>query len=114
MQAITMEELQDKLASQGDNDLLLIGVFDPENFLQKHIPGSVNIPLAGNGRFAREVEKIAGSKERHIVVYCESRESDASDQAGEKLEDAGFLNVFDFEGGLKAWEENAGQLAQAT
>lgn len=114
MQAITMEELQDKMASQGDNDLLLINVLDPESFRKKHIPGSVNIPLEGEGEdFAGEVEKIAGSKERHIVIYCASLDCEDSARAGERLEEAGFLNIFDFEGGMKIWEDNAGQLARA-
>ena len=112
MQKITAEELQDMMSSQSDNDLLLINVLKPKDFREQHIPGSVNVPVSDEG-FVNEVKKIAGSKDRMIVVYCANVDCTASPRAAEKLEDAGFGNIYDFEGGVKEWEESAGRLQRA-
>lgn len=112
MQAIRAEELQDILTSLNDNDALVINVLDPKSFQQSHIPGSVNLPVEDEN-FVEEVEKIAGGKERMIVVYCASRECDASTTAATRLEDAGFGNIYDFEGGIKEWQDSAGRLQKA-
>lgn len=112
MQTIKAEELQEMMSRQSDNDVLVINVLDPEHFQEKHIPGTVNVPVSDDN-FVEEVEHIAGGKNRMIVVYCASKECDASPNAAKKLEDAGFGNIYDFEGGVREWEDNAGRLEQA-
>ncbi len=113
MQAITAEELQDMMSRQNDNDVLVINVCDPEEFHEEHIPGSVNIPLDDESGFSAEVSKVAGSKDRMVVVYCNNRECESSAEAARELEDAGFLNIYDFEGGIQEWEDSAGRVQKA-
>lgn len=103
MQSITREELK-SMNQQHDRDFVLINVLPRESFLEKHIRTSVNVP-AGEEGFADKVEAIAGSKDRDVVVYCASFDCDASPRAARKLEQSGFRNVFDYEGGTKDWFE---------
>lgn len=112
MQAINAEDLQDMMSSQNDNDILVINVLTPDSFHNTHISGSINVPLDDED-FTEEVEKIAGGKERMIVVHCASRECDASAKAARKLEDAGFTNIYDFEGGISEWLDSAGMVQRA-
>lgn len=85
-------------------DFVLINVLPREAFNEAHIRTSINIP-EGRTDFAELVELVAGSKERKIVVYCASFECGASPKASKKLEDAGFTQVYDYEGGTKDWLE---------
>lgn len=48
---------------------------------------------------------MSADKCRKIVVYCSSFECDASRQAAEKLDHAGFEAVYDYEGGTRDWFE---------
>ena len=103
MQPISRDELN-SMNQQQKRDFVLINVLPREQFLKKHIRTSINIP-AGEADFAGKVEEVAGSKDRDIVVYCASFECNASPDAGRKLEQSGFRNVFDYEGGTRDWFE---------
>jgi rhodanese-related sulfurtransferase len=105
MNTLTVDSL--KQMQDQNQDFLLINTLDEENFPSTRIPGSVNIPQASD-EFVERVEREAGSKEKKIVVYCASEECQSSTKAAQKLETAGFSNVFDFEAGAKGWQE-AGQ-----
>ena len=56
--------------------------------------------------FAAEVEKVAGSKDRKVVLYCASEKYDASSTAARKLDDAGLEKIYDYEGGTRDWLQN--------
>ncbi|MEX0937176.1 MAG: rhodanese-like domain-containing protein [Pirellulales bacterium] len=94
-----------RLMVENNQDFELINVLSEEEFQSNHIPDSINIPLSADD-FVKKVEQQAGSKERKIVVYCASSSCDASPKAAKKLEEAGFNNVLDYEGGIKAWQES--------
>lgn len=64
------------------------------------------MPVDSSG-FTDTVEKIAGDKQRKLVVYCANFDCDASDQAVEQLEKAGFDRVYDYEGGTEDWFDKA-------
>lgn len=87
-----------------EDDFMLINVLDEEAFHEHHIPGSRNVPV-NEENFAERIEQIAGSKDRKIVVYCANQACTASPTAAKKLEQAGFTNVIDFEGGMEEWEQ---------
>ena len=107
MKEITAEELQEMQQSGPDVDL--INVLSDKQFRAKHLPDSYNVPV-GLDNFPQVVETKAGGKNKPIVVYCASPECDASEQAAQKLEDAGFANVYDFVGGIKEWVEKGNAL----
>ncbi|MBA3979092.1 MAG: rhodanese-like domain-containing protein [Alcanivorax sp.] len=101
MTPLTRDELK-KMNEQQHEDFVLINVLAPSAFNKAHIRTSVNVPVDEDG-FAERVESIAGDKDRKIVVYCASFDCDASEQAAEKLEAAGFTAVYDYEGGTRDW-----------
>lgn len=105
MQTLTREELKEMNQVEHE-DFVLINVLSPEDFRKKHIRTSINLPQDDKD-FEKMVEKVSGeTKERKVVVYCASFECNASPKAAEKLEKAGFTQVYDYEGGTKDWFEN--------
>lgn len=80
-----------------------IDVLPPEHFATRHIAGSDNVPL-GSHDFPDKVEQLTGNRERTVVVYCAGPSCDASAIAARRLEEAGFRDVADFEGGIEAWD----------
>jgi rhodanese-related sulfurtransferase len=102
VQTLTTEQL-DKMR-ESHEDLPLINVLPEETYEKAHIPGSDNIPLQADD-FLERAEKKAGGKDKPLVVYCASTECDASPKAAKKLEEAGFSEVYDYEGGTEAWKQ---------
>lgn len=101
MQAISHSDL--KTMNEAEHrDFVLINVLPQDSFIQEHIRTSVNVPV-DEDNFTSRVEQIAGSKEREVVVYCASFDCDASTRAAEKLQQEGFTQVYDYEGGTKDW-----------
>lgn len=101
MKRITRDELK-AMNEGGQEDFILVNVLSRDDFNQRHIRTSVNIPV-GREDFAEQVEAVAGGKQRETVVYCASFDCDASEKAAKKLEAAGFEHVFDYEGGTQDW-----------
>src|SRR5690625_4309111 len=101
MQAISHSALK-TMNEPGHRDYVLINVLPQDGLNQDHIRTSVNVPV-DEDNFTSRVEQIAGSKEREVVVYCASFDCDASTRAAEKLQQEGFTQVYDYEGGTKDW-----------
>ncbi|MEZ5987803.1 MAG: rhodanese-like domain-containing protein [Planctomycetota bacterium] len=83
----------------------VVNVLEQEAFDKAHIPTSVHVGLESKDFVDRCEDLVDGDKSREIVVYCASKDCDASPKAAEKLAEAGFENVIDYEGGMKAWQE---------
>jgi rhodanese-related sulfurtransferase len=109
MNTITAQDLKDRI--DNDSDTLVIDVLPTDHFESEHIPGATNVPL-GAERFADAVEGIAESKKQPVVVYCASTDCDLSPKAAEQLEQAGFRNVADFEGGIEEWKASGFDVTQ--
>jgi len=101
MNALRAKELNQKLES--DQDVLVVNVLGDEAFAKEHIPGSHHVDNERDD-FVAEVTNLAGRKDRPIVVYCASKDCPASPTAAKKLDEAGFANVYDFEGGMAEWK----------
>ncbi len=101
MEQITKEQLK-KMNDVKEEDFVLINVLSPDSFKEKHIRTSINIPLEKDN-FEDLVQLVSASKDRKVVVYCASFECNASPKAAERLEKAGFTQVYDYEGGTKDW-----------
>ncbi|MFC6673069.1 rhodanese-like domain-containing protein [Marinobacterium aestuariivivens] len=104
MQSITRQYLE-QMNETDHEDFVLINVLPRETFNEKHIRTSINIPHEADD-FTETVEKVAGGKDRIIVVYCANFECPASTKAAEKLDKAGFRQIFDYEGGTEEWLAN--------
>ncbi len=103
MNTISTPELRDRL--QTGEDLVLVNVLPEEAFRQGHIPGSLNVPVQRAG-FVDAVERVAGGRDRTIIVYCASLECQASPTAARMLDEAGFPDVIDYEVGMQGWREH--------
>lgn len=98
---LTKDELVEML-EQSNHDCVLINVLNKDDFIERHIRNSVNVPF-DQPQFLQIVNVIAGDKEREIVLYCGSFSCDASANAGRTLEDAGFARIYDYSGGTADW-----------
>jgi len=101
MKTIDAKSLKQRLDQES---IPVVNTLPQEYFQKKHIPNSVNIPQDADD-FTQRVEQLAGDKSQPVVVYCASQQCDSSTKGGQRLENSGFTNVIDFEGGVEAWEQ---------
>jgi len=102
MKELKYEELVNMI-EPGRKHPILINALPKEDFLQTHIPGSINLPVD-------QIEKHANglfAKHDWIVVYCASTKCNVSHAACEKLQKLGFTNVFRFTGGVEEWKKHS-------
>jgi len=83
--------------------LVVIDVLEPDEFREEHIPGTINIP-ASRDDLAEAVAERTGGKDRPVVLYCRGSDCQTSREAAQRLEEAGFTNVWEFAGGIEAWK----------
>lgn len=107
MNSISKTELQKMKSNQ--RDFVLINVLGHDEFIGRHIEGSVNVPC-DQPQFVQMVTAICADKHRDVVVY--GADSAASTKAARKLEDAGFARVFAYPGGTNEWFDNIRSSAQ--
>lgn len=101
MRTTNAHDLKQRLESGGQT--AVIDVLPEENYQAGHIPGAKSAPL-GSDRFLAEVESVTSGKDQPVVVYCANTECDLSPKAAQRLEQAGFTDVADFEGGIEEWK----------
>jgi rhodanese-related sulfurtransferase len=102
MKTIEVKDLQAMIDREEDFDL--VNVLPEKNYREEHIPGSFNIPY-NDEHFEEKAKMLIPDTKQMVVVYCASTECDASPKAGKHLEEMGYSNIVDFEGGVKAWQE---------
>ena len=95
---------QVKRLLESDEDMLLVNVGDRDAFAVEHIAGSENIPIAPPG-FTLDVIASVPDRNKRIVVYCNNGDSNASEIAARQLEEAGYADVWEYDGGMSAWRE---------
>jgi rhodanese-related sulfurtransferase len=91
-----------RMRRKNPRGFLLVNVLAPEAFEKAHIPDSVNIPESSED-FVKRVRDRVQKPDDTVVVYCASRECNASPKAARKLEEAGFTDVYDYETGMAGW-----------
>jgi rhodanese-related sulfurtransferase len=77
---------------------LVLDVRTRREYAAGHIPGAVNIP---HGRLTRRLDELGGDKGVEVVVYCQTGERAVS--ARDVLARAGYTNIRDLEGHMRAW-----------
>ena len=80
-----------------ESGYLILDVRTAEEYIQKHIPGAINVP---NEIIGTEDIPELPDKEQLILVYC--RSGNRSKQAAEKLVKLGYTNIVEF-GGIHDW-----------
>lgn len=102
MKSLSAAKLHDMMLERPGMPVL--NVLPREMHRESHVPGTPNVPVTEDD-FAEQVEGLVSSKDEPVVVYCKNKSCDASEKAGRMLEEAGFTNVYDFEGGIEEWEQ---------
>ena len=75
----------------------LLDVRTPAEYIQGHIPGSLNVPLHN----LEDVEFLVDSKENPLYLYCQS--GTRSGMAAMELKEMGYANVYNI-GGIATYE----------
>lgn len=93
----TIQEIKDR-ETAGKKDYILLDVRESYERDEFNI-GGMHIPL---GEITASFDKLASHKDEEIVVYCRSGKRSA--MAQHLLQQAGFANVRNLEGGMMAWQ----------
>ena len=99
MENISAEELQ-RMKNESRDQLVVIDLMNHETFAERHIPDAINIPIDELDQRLSEIPK-----DKTIVVAC-ARGLMKSDQALEKLMNAGFKNTTKLSRGTLGWFES--------
>ncbi len=102
MKQITADELKARL-DKGEH-LNLVDVREPYEFAEGYIPGGKLVPL---GKVqTMQVEELEDLKDEEVIVHC--RSGKRSMMACMTLDQMGFTNTYNVEGGILAWQEKFG------
>lgn len=93
---VTTDEMQELLELE---DIQLVDVRTPEEYTGGHIANSQNIDY-NSPTFDSEIEKL--DKSKPVIIYCKS--GGRSAKCAKKLEDAGFVKIYDLNGGISEWK----------
>jgi len=85
-------------AMMGDGQpLVILDVRTAGEYQARHIPGSVNIPVA-------ELAARLGELDAHLRTVCVCTRGVRSVQGSQVLLDSGFTRVYNLEDGLQTWQ----------
>ena len=96
IQVVTAEEMQE--LSQLE-DVQLVDIRTPEERKEGFIANSQNIDYLSPS-FEQDLEKL--DKSKPVIVYCKSGNRNA--KCAEKMKDAGFVKIYDLDGGMAKWK----------
>lgn len=94
---ITVQELKQRLDS-GDTDFIFIDVREPLEYVEFNL-GAQLIPLTTVMQTV--MAEFDEHKEKEVIVHCRSGKRSATAQA--IMQQLGFTNVRNLEGGVLAW-----------
>ncbi|MCK8480167.1 rhodanese-like domain-containing protein [Psychroserpens algicola] len=93
---VSPEEMQSLLELE---DIQLVDVRTPAEHKSGYIEHAQNIDLT-SPTFDEDIIKL--DKTKPVVVYCKS--GGRSAKCSKKLKEAGFVKIYDLEGGLEKWK----------
>ena len=96
IQVVSPEEMETLLELE---DVQLVDVRTPEEYKEGYIENSQNIDYKSH-TFDEDIEKL--DKAKPVVLYCRSGKRSA--RCAKKLKDAGFIKIYDLEGGISRWQ----------
>lgn len=96
-QGVDVKQAQGMVSNQG---ALLLDVREPAEFAAIHAPNAKLIPLGDVGLRLKEIEAY---KDKPIAVICRSGRRSA--KAVALLQEAGFTQASNVQGGIQAWEQ---------
>ena len=97
VKVISYEEVQNLLQNK---DVQLIDVRTPEEYETGFIDNAQNINYF-SPTFVDEIQQL--DKQKPVILYC--RSGNRSSKSAEKFTKAGFVTIYDLEGGITKWKE---------
>lgn len=79
-------------------DVQLVDVRTPEEFAEGHLENAINIDITADD-FDSKIAAL--DKEKPVMVYCKA--GGRSAKASSRLNELGFKNISDLEGGIINW-----------
>ncbi|WP_053991502.1 rhodanese-like domain-containing protein [Mangrovimonas sp. TPBH4] len=95
---VTPEEMQTLIELE---DVQLIDVRTPEEHEEGYIPESQNIDY-NSPTFEEDISKL--DKTKPVILYCKSGRRSA--KCSKKLKEAGFVKIYDLDGGFSKWKHD--------
>ncbi|MEC7278217.1 MAG: rhodanese-like domain-containing protein [Bdellovibrionota bacterium] len=95
--SMTVTELKQKLDQ--NEELVLIDVREQGEWDEAHIEAAQFLPLSN---FQEEMKKLS---DKGATIVCQCRSGKRSLNAAMMLQDEGFENLYNLEGGILAWVE---------
>ncbi len=92
----------------GKPDTVFVDARSEEEFAKGHIDGSVNVPYLFVEPISREAIASLG-RFRRVIVYCNTKEAEASRLMAGELSHAGVKGAFYLEGGFLQWVKAGGK-----
>lgn len=96
--AVTNLNVTDFANTIASEDVIIIDVRTPREFVTGHIANAINID-AESGNFTTEIESL--DKTKTYAVYC--RSGNRSGTATKIMADAGFKKIYNMTGGIIDW-----------
>ncbi len=89
-----------KSQAESDKEAIILDVRTEEEVEEGYIPGAKNIDIYKGQGFVDEIENL--DKSKNYYVYCRSGKRSA--QACQLMNQMGFENTYNLEGGILDWE----------
>jgi rhodanese-related sulfurtransferase len=87
-------------AAMAEEGLVLLDVRRPAEFAEGHIEGAVNVNVLADD-FQAQLQGLNLDSQKKVLVYC--RSGSRSGRASKVMEEMGFTNILDLEGGYLGW-----------
>ncbi|NQT60559.1 MAG: rhodanese-like domain-containing protein [Bacteroidetes bacterium] len=100
LQTITAEEFSDAMKENPDH--LLLDVRTQDEYDSSHLSDSTLISVQ---ELSSRIDEISDWKEKPVFVYC--RSGNRSLSASKILRDAGFVSIYNLNGGITSWIQNS-------
>ncbi len=95
IQVVSIEEMQELLAM---DNIQLVDVRTPEEYMEGFIADFQNIDFL-SPTFDDDILKL--DKEKPVMLYC--RSGGRSAKCAKKMLEAGFVKIYDLDGGITKW-----------
>lgn len=96
IKVVSVEEMQSLMELE---DIQLVDVRTPGEYAEGYIENFQNIDFL-SPTFDEDIAKL--DKNKPVILYCKSGGRSAS--CAQKMVDAGFVKVYDLEGGISKWQ----------